>query len=93
MEHTFERVEKRIITLVARTLNIDPDTLTPDVNLIDDLGADSLDALTIALDVDREFGIKVDDSELGSFGTCRDIAAAVIRHLDQQGVLDTRVAV
>jgi acyl carrier protein len=86
MEHTLEPelVERKIVTLVARNLKVDEARVALDTSLIEELGADSLDALTIALDVDREFGIKVDDSEVGSFRTCREIASAVVRHLKTQ---------
>jgi acyl carrier protein len=83
MEHTPEFIEKKIIALVAQNLNVDPASLTLDTNLIEDLDADSLDALTIALNVDREFGIQVQDSELASFCTCREIINAVMAHLNQ----------
>ncbi|HEY2359973.1 MAG TPA: acyl carrier protein [Candidatus Angelobacter sp.] len=81
MEHTFESIQSRIIAIVAQTLKVKPADFNVDTSLVEELGADSLDALSIALDVDEEFGIQVDDAELRKFNTCNDIVAAVVRHL------------
>jgi acyl carrier protein len=84
MEHTPESINNKIMAIVARSLKTNTVVFTPDTRLIEELGADSLDALSIAMDIDREFGIKVVDSELSSFLTCKDIASAVTRHLNNQ---------
>lgn len=81
MEYTLESVESRIKTIVAKTLKIETSNFGTDTRLVEELGADSLDALTIAMDVDDEFGINVDDKELRRFNSCREIASAVLRHL------------
>ncbi len=82
MEHTFESVQSRIIAIVSQTLKIKPAEFHIGTSLVEELGADSLDAISIALDVDEEFGIHVDDAELRKFNTCNDIIAAVMRHLN-----------
>jgi acyl carrier protein len=81
MEHTIESVEKKIKTIVSKALKVKDTELTSETRLIEDLGADSLDAISIAMDVDEEFGIQVDDSELGQFNSCNAIVSAVLRHL------------
>jgi acyl carrier protein len=81
MEFTLESVESRIRAIIARALKVDASQIGPDTDLMKELGADSLDAITIAMDVDDEFKITVDDKELGSFSSCRQIASAVMQHL------------
>jgi acyl carrier protein len=81
MEYTLESVESRIKTIIAKTLKVDVSKFEPETKLIDELGADSLDAITIAMDVDDEFHINVGDKELKQFKSCRDISLAVLRHL------------
>jgi acyl carrier protein len=81
MEYTLESVETKIKTIIAKTLKVDASKFEPETKLVDELGADSLDALTIAMDVDDEFHINVDDKELKQFKSCRDISMAVLRHL------------
>jgi acyl carrier protein len=36
------------------------------------------------MDVDDEFAINVEDSELRRFNSCREIASAVLRHLEDR---------
>ncbi|MGE5323276.1 MAG: acyl carrier protein [Actinomycetota bacterium] len=84
MEYTLEVIESKIKAIIATTLKIDASHFGPDTALIEELGADSLDALTIAMDVDDEFGINVDDKDLHHFKSCRDISAAVLRHLQNR---------
>ena len=82
MQYTPDSIENKIRAIVARNLKIDAEKVGRDVRLLEDLGADSLDALSIAMDIDREFGIKVDDNEISLFRTCGEIASAVSRHLE-----------
>lgn len=51
--------------LLADSLALKPAQITPDSRLIDDLGADSLDFIDIIFGVEKKFGIKVRDGELG----------------------------
>ena len=44
-----------------------------DSNLKDDLGADSLDAVEIIMDIEDEFNIQIDDSEAENIKTVGDI--------------------
>lgn len=82
MEHTLESVEKKIRTIVAKALKVKDTELNSETRLVEDLGADSLDAISIAMDVDEEFGIQVDDNELLQFNSCSAIVSAVLRHLN-----------
>ena len=82
MPHTPESVEIKIRAIIALNLKIDTEKVGHDLRLIEDLGADSLDALAIAMDIDHEFGIKVDDDEIRLFRTCGEIASAVLTHLE-----------
>jgi acyl carrier protein len=81
MEYTFESAAAKIKVIVAKTLKVDPANFDMDTPLIEELGADSLDAITIALDVDDEFGISVGDKEIREFKTCGQIVSAVLNHL------------
>ena len=53
----FEKVRK----MVAKQLNVDESTITLDTHLIEDLGADSLDAVDLIMSIEDEFGIEIDD--------------------------------
>lgn len=64
-------LEKRVKELIVRQLKLemDPATIADDAPLFGDaeggLGLDSIDALELVLGVEKEFGIKVQDEEVG----------------------------
>lgn len=65
----FEEVKKIIVS----ELNCKPEQVTLDVNLRDDLGADSIDAVQIVMDIEDTFGITVDEDNAQSMLTVKNI--------------------
>jgi len=77
-----EFVEPRIRRLVADYLGVSADELTPEVSLTDDLAADSLDLVELALALEGEFGIEVPErtiDEIRTYGDLVETAAALMR--------------
>ena len=66
-----DELKKRVKELIVRQLKLemDPATIADDAPLFGDadggLGLDSIDALELVLGVEKEFGIKVQDEEVG----------------------------
>ncbi len=54
----------RVRACVAAALMLDADEVEVDSNLIDGLGADSLDFLDIVFRLEREFGIQITRGEM-----------------------------
>src|SRR5882724_3661388 len=81
----FEFVEPRIRRLVADYLGVSADELTPEVSLTDDLAADSLDLVELALALEGEFGIEVPERTLDEVRTYGDLVetAAALAHGQQ----------
>ena len=65
----FEEVKKIIVS----ELNCKPEQVTPEANLRDDLGADSIDAVQIVMDIEDTFGITVDEDNAQSMLTVNSI--------------------
>ncbi len=55
---------EKIKDIVAEILNIDKGKIDPETDLIRDLEAESIDLLEIALSLEKEFGIKVDENKI-----------------------------
>ncbi len=65
----FEEVRNQI----AELLGIEPETITEESDLINDLKADSMDIATLLLDVEENCGIEIDEDEMEGLKTVGDI--------------------
>lgn len=72
-----EHIEPRIRGLTVAALGIDPEDLGPDVSLTDDLAADSLDLLELALVLEGEFQIVMPEAAIDEVRTYRDLVRVV----------------
>ena len=66
---------------LAAQLEIDPEAITPDTNLIDDLGADSLDVVELIMSLEDDYNISISDdvaSELTTVGKIADYLESVL---------------
>ncbi|KAF2957667.1 acyl carrier protein [Thermotoga sp. Ku-13t] len=68
-----EELLERIKEIVADKLGVDIDEVTEDADLIDDLDADSLDLVDLAMAIEDEFGVTIADEELEKIRTVKDI--------------------
>lgn len=66
-------VFEKVKAILIDQLDADEDYVTLDSNLIDDLGADSLDAIDIVMSVEDEFSIEVPDEVIEEIETVGDI--------------------
>ncbi len=69
-------VEPRVRRLVAEHLGVADGELTAEVSLTDDLAADSLDLVEVALALEAEFGISVPEALLDRVRTYGDLVDA-----------------
>ena len=58
---TREEIEKKVGEIVADKLGIDESELKPEAVLSTDFMADSLDAVDICIELEKEFGIEIED--------------------------------
>jgi len=65
----FEKVQEAL----AQQFEMDPETITMDTNLIDDLGADSLDVVELIMSLEDSFGIAISDEDAAQLYTVRRI--------------------
>jgi acyl carrier protein len=65
-------IAERARTIVVEQLVVDPDDVVDDANFIDDLGADSLDMVELAIKFEREFGFEISDDDTECIRTVGD---------------------
>lgn len=66
-------VFERIKQLIIEELNIDADKITMDARLVEDLEADSLDAVELIMKLEEEYNIQIDDTSAESIKTVGDL--------------------
>ena len=72
----FEKVQK----IISENLNVPLDNVTIDNDLVDDLGADSLDAVELIMALEEEYGIEVDDEAAQNMKYVRDLVNYIEEH-------------
>lgn len=65
----FEKVSK----MLAEQLGVAVDSITPDSEVVKDLGADSLDVVELMMALEDEYGITLPEGEVESIKTVQDI--------------------
>jgi acyl carrier protein len=66
-------LQDKIRSIIASKLGLDEDEITPDKNLTNDLGADSLDVVELSMEIEREFNLKFEDSDTEKIQTVEDL--------------------
>jgi acyl carrier protein len=57
-------VFEKIRNALAEQFEVDPETITPQTDIMDDLGADSLDLVELIMTLEEEYGISVDNESV-----------------------------
>ena len=70
---TFETVRK----IIAEQVNKNPEDISLEDRVLEDLGADSLDIVELSMSVEEEFGVKIGDEDMEKLRTVGDIVAFV----------------
>ncbi len=63
---------ERLRQIVAKQLRIDTDNVTMETNIIEDLGADSLDLVEMLMSIEDKLGINIPDEDVAKFKTVGD---------------------
>ena len=72
----FERLQK----ILAEQFEIDEDDITLNSDIVDDLGADSLDLVDLVMSIEDEFEIEVPDEAIEEINTVDDAVKYIEDH-------------
>ncbi len=71
----------KVKEVIAETMGISEDVIDLDSDLIDDLGADSIDAVELSIALEEAFDLDVTDEAITQFKTVADI----VQYIEDQG--------
>ena len=81
-----EFLEPRLRPIVADLLGVDAEALAPHVSLTDDLAADSLDLVEVALAIESHLGIEIPERTIEKIRTYGDLVQAAVAQAERQDV-------
>lgn len=87
MSRDINRTTIRIAEILINELKLEdvtPETFDPDLDLIDEVGIDSMDMATVALFLRDEYQIRIDEDDYPKLTTVRIIARYIDDKLDDK---------
>jgi len=67
-----KQLEKELRSLIAEIIEVEPESITPDANFVEDLGMDSMMALEILASIEKKYKLKIPEENLTKLNTFRD---------------------
>ncbi len=74
-------VFEKVKSIILDQINVPEDKITLDANFVDDLGADSLDAVELIMSIEDEFEISVPEDDAKGMKTVGDIVKYIEAHI------------
>ena len=78
---TRESVLERVREILVSSFELEPGAIQLDSHLIDDLDLDSIDAIDLAVELEQETGLRVEEQELRQIRRVGDIVELVCKRL------------
>ncbi len=76
-----EEIAKKARELIAESLAVSPDEISPESSFIDDLGADSLDIVELVMEIEKQFELEIPDDEAEKIATVQDVIDYIVSHV------------
>lgn len=80
------RVAKIIIQELKLT-DVTPETFNPAIDLVDEVGIDSMDLATVALVIRDEYGIRIDEDDYPKLTTIQLISEYIERKINEKAAV------
>ncbi len=86
MPEAINKIILRVAQVMIHELKLEdvtPETFEPDVDLVDEVGIDSMDLATVALVLQDEYGIRIDEDDYPKLTTVRFISEYIQNKLNE----------
>jgi len=77
-------VEQTVKDVIANALYVSHKEVVPEANFVDDLGADSLDAVEMIMALEEEFDIVIPDEDAEKLTTVQEAVDYVEKKVDKE---------
>jgi acyl carrier protein len=76
-----KEIRSKVVEIVKDKLGIEEDKITDDAKYVEDLGADSLSLVDVAMALEDEFGMKIPDEDIEKITTVGATVQYIKEHL------------
>ena len=73
-------VLEKVKAILSEQFDVEEDTITADTNIVDDLGADSLDVVDLLMSIEDEFEMEIPDDEVENLKTVGEVVKYIEDH-------------
>lgn len=73
-------IAKKVIDIISKQLEIEPDKIRPEASFTDDLKADSLAVVELVLALEETFGVEIPDEDTEKIRTVQDAISYIQTH-------------
>lgn len=73
-------VLEKVKAILSEQFDVEEDTITPESNIADDLGADSLDVVDLLMSIEDEFEIEIPDEDVENLKTVGELVKYIEDH-------------
>lgn len=73
-------VLEKVRAILAGQFDVDIDTIDENTNIMEDLGADSLDVVDMLMSLEDEFDVEIPDEEIEKMRTVSDVVSYIEEH-------------
>jgi acyl carrier protein len=80
-----KNIEQRLTDILSDQLGVDKTQINRDAQIVQDLGADSLDTVEITMALEEEFDIEIEDEDAEKLTTVGDVLTYLEKAIEEQG--------
>ena len=84
MQFTKDEIYEKVKQIMAELFEIDPEEITPESKLVDDLDLDSIDAVEMIVQLQKLTGKRINPEQFQSVVTVEDVVSILHKLLEEQ---------